>query len=32
MGWVAVVAVEVTFFYLVFAKLLDVPLPAELLF
>jgi hypothetical protein len=32
LGWVAVVVGEVTFFYLVFTKLLSVPLPAELLF
>ena len=32
LGWVAIVVVEVTFFYLIFTKLLDVPLPADLLF
>lgn len=32
LGWVAVVMVEVTFFYLVFSMLLQVPLPAGLLF
>lgn len=32
LGWVAVVIGEVTFFYLIFTRLLDVPLPADLLF
>jgi hypothetical protein len=32
LGWVAIVAGEVTFFYLIFTRLLDVPLPADILF
>jgi hypothetical protein len=32
LGWVAVVSGEVTFFYLIFTRLLDVPLPADILF
>lgn len=32
LGWVAIVIGEVTFFYLVFTRLLEVPLPADLLF
>lgn len=32
LGWVAIVTGEVTFFYLVFTRLLDVPLPADILF
>jgi hypothetical protein len=32
LGWVGIIIGEVTFFYLIFTKLLDVPLPADLLF
>lgn len=32
LGWLAIVAAEVTFFYLVFTRLLHVPLPTGLLF
>jgi hypothetical protein len=32
LSWVAIIIGEVTFFYLIFTKLLDVPLPADLLF
>ena len=32
LGWVAIVIGEVTFFYLIFTRLLEVPLPADLLF
>jgi hypothetical protein len=32
LGWVAIITGEVTFFYLIFTRLLDVPLPADILF